>query len=136
MADATRPLPSLEDPDSAPFWEATKNHELRYQVCNACNQVVFYPRAHCTHCLSDDLRWEVSKGEGTIYTLSVIKLSRHPFFAGKVPYALALIDLDEGPRLMSNITGVDDPASLQVGQRVRVEWEDHETLALPLFRPV
>ncbi|MEM8767327.1 MAG: OB-fold domain-containing protein, partial [Pseudomonadota bacterium] len=65
-----------------------------------------------------------------------VRQSYHPFFRSLVPYAVAWIDLDEGPRMLSNITGVEDPGSLTVGQRVTVEWEEHEELAIPLFRPV
>jgi uncharacterized OB-fold protein len=134
---ATRPLPSLKEADTGPFWAATKEHELRYQRCDDCQTVVFYPRGHCTSCLGRNLSWHTSRGEGTVYTYSVIRQSYHPFFRGKVPFAVAWIDLDEGPRLLSNITGVDDPTSdVAVGQRVRVEWEDHDELAIPLFRPV
>ena len=136
MADATRPLPSLDDPDTAPFWQATKDHELRYQICDDCDAVVFFPRRHCTQCLGSALSWRISSGAGVIYTFSTVQLSRHPFFATKIPYAVALIDLDEGFRIMSNVVGVTDPeAELSIGQRVAVEWEDHEDTAIPLFHP-
>ena len=107
MTDATRPLPSLADPDTGPFWQATKAHELRYQVCDDCNTVVFYPRRHCTGCVGGALSWRTSKGEGAIYSYSVVQLSRHPFFGQKIPYAVALIDLDEGFRMLSSVVGVD-----------------------------
>ena len=136
MADATRPLPSLDDPDTAPFWRATKDHELRYQVCDDCAAVVFYPRRHCTQCLGGALSWRTSAGQGEIYSFSVVRLSRHPFFGPRAPYAVALIDLAEGFRMMSNVVGPADPgAELSIGQRVALEWEDHDELAIPLFRP-
>ena len=70
-------------------------------------------------------------------SLRTVALSRHPFFGNKTPYVVALIDLDEGFRMMSNVVGLADPErELKVGQRVRVEWEDHEALSLPVFRPV
>ena len=137
MADPTRPLPSLREADTRPFWEATKEHELRYQHCADCKTVVFHPRAHCTNCLGTSLDWATSSGEGTIYTYSVVRQSYHPFFRPRAPYAVAWIDLDEGFRMLSNITGVDDPTKdVKIGQRVRVEWEDYEELSIPLFRPV
>jgi uncharacterized OB-fold protein len=136
MTDAIRPLPSLSDPDTVPFWRATKEHELLYQVCDDCQAVVFYPRRHCTQCLGSALSWHVSKGDGEIYSFSVVRLSRHPFFGTKAPYAVALVDLDEGFRMMSNIVGVSDPeVELEIGTRVALEWEDHDDLAIPLFRP-
>ncbi len=132
-----RPLPSLREPDTRPFWEATRAHELRYQRCAACSGVVFYPRAHCTHCLSRDLTWETSGGVGTIYSFSVVRQTYHPFFRALAPYAVAWIDLHEGFRMMSNVVGVKDPAhELHIGQWVRVRWEDHEELSIPLFEPV
>ena len=135
MADATRPLPSLDDPDTAPFWQATKEHDLNYQVCADCDAVIFYPRRHCTQCLGNNLDWRTSKGEGEIYSYSTVRLSRHPFFGGKIPYAVALIDLDEGFRIMSNVVGFGEPEDLSIGQRVAVEWEDHDDVAIPLFHP-
>lgn len=134
--EPTRPLPSLSEPDTRRFWEATRDHELRFQRCSACGEIVFHPRAHCTRCLSGGLVWEHSRGEGVIYTFSVVRQSWHPFFRARAPYAVAWIDLDEGFRMMSNVVGVEDPArELSIGQRVVVEWEDHEQLAIPLFRP-
>ncbi len=137
MADEPkRPLPKANEPDTAPFWAATKDHELRYQQCTRCGTVVWHPRRHCTGCLDGELVWKTSKGEGTLYTFSVVRQSYHPFFRSRAPYAVAWVDLDEGPRLLSNIVGVEDPAAeLSIGQRLRVEWEDHEELSIPLFRP-
>ena len=137
MSDPKRPLPTLREMDTEPFWTATKEHELRYQRCADCDTLVFHPRRHCTGCLGGNLVWHSSRGEGTIYTFSVVRQSYHPFFRAKVPYAVAWIDLDEGPRLLSNVVGVEDPGSeLEIGQRVRVEWEDHEEVSIPLFTPI
>ncbi|MFM8355674.1 MAG: Zn-ribbon domain-containing OB-fold protein [Gammaproteobacteria bacterium] len=136
MTDINRPLPSLDEPDTAPFWAATRDRELRYQRCANCGTVVFHPRRHCTGCTDGKLEWHTASGHGTLYTFSVVRQSYHPFFRQKVPYAIAWIDLDEGPRLLTNITGVADPnAELRCGQRVTVEWEEHDNLCIPLFRP-
>jgi uncharacterized OB-fold protein len=136
MAFGDQPLPRFPEPDTQPFWEATKNHELCYQVCDKCGAVVFHPRRHCTKCLSLDLTWKTSKGEGTIYTYSIVRQTYHPAFRGRVPYVLAWVDLDEGFRMMTNIVGVGDPANdVRIGQRVQVEWQDFDAVALPYFRP-
>ena len=67
----------------------------------------------------------------------MIRQSYHPFFRSKVPFAVAWIDLDEGPRILSNLTGVEDPTTgVSIGQRVAVDWEEYEDLSIPLFRPV
>lgn len=136
MAEAKRPLPNPNELDSGEFWRGTKDHELRYQQCESCGTVVFYPRGHCTGCLDSKLTWKTASGKGTVYTFSIVRQSYHPFFRALVPYAVAWIDLDEGPRLLANITGVDDPTTdVHVGQRVSVTWEDHDELSIPLFVP-
>jgi uncharacterized OB-fold protein len=131
-----RPLPRLKELDTRAFWEATQKKELRYQRCDDCETIVFYPRRHCTGCLGSNLSWQTASGKGSIYSFSVVRQSYHPFFRARVPYAVAWIDLDEGPRLLSNVVGVEDPgAELSIGQEVVVEWEEHEELSIPLFRP-
>ena len=128
-----RPLPTLLEPDTQPFWEATKNHELRYQVCDDCNKIVFYPRRHCPHCMGLNLRWKTSQGEGSVYTYTVIRQIAHPAFRERAPYIIAWIDLDEGFRMLSTIVGDE----ITIGQRVRVTWDDQENdISLPLFSPV
>ena len=132
----TRPLPNVKEHDTAAFWAATKERKLTYQQCDGCGTVVWHPRAHCTGCLDGTLRWRTSQGRGVVYSFSVIRQSYHPFFRGRVPFAVAWIDLDEGPRVLSNLTGVADPTrDVKIGMRVAVEWEPHEELAIPLFKP-
>ena len=133
----TRPLPKLNELDTWEFWQATANREFRYQQCANCDTIVWHPRAHCTGCVDGDLHWKTSAGKGTIDSYSVVRLSYHPFFRTKVPYAVAYVDLDEGPRFLTNVTGVDDPLSeVSVGQRVELAWEAHEELSIPLVKPV
>lgn len=134
---APRPQPRFPEPDTQPFWEATKEHRLTYQVCRACTKVVFYPRAHCPHCGGRDLEWRDSRGLGTVYTYSVVRLNRHPAFAELGPYAVAYVDLDEGFRMLTNIVGVQDPVKdVRIGMRVKVRWKDQESgISLPMFEP-
>ena len=133
-----RPQPRFPEPDTEPFWEATKRHELAYQTCNKCATIIFYPRRHCTSCGSDDTAWNVSRGEGAVYTYSVIMQSRHPAFKDLGAYAIAYVDLDEGFRIMTNIVGVNDPTKdIQCGMRVKLHWQyqgDGE-ISLPMFEP-
>ena len=135
MSDPIRPLPNLRDLDTRGFWQATKDRRLTYQQCADCGTVVFYPRRHCTGCLSANLTWKESAGQGRVYTYSIVRQSYHPFFRSMAPYAVAWIDLDEGPRLVSNVVGVEEPSSVQIGMRVKVRWEEHEALCVPLFEP-
>lgn len=137
MTELKRPLPNPNEADTREFWAATKDRQLKYQRCDDCGTVVFYPRHHCTSCLGDHLSWHVASGRGTVYTFSIVRKAEHPFFRNRVPYAVAWIDLDEGPRLLSNIVGVADVTKdLKVGQKVMVDWEAHDELSLPLFKPV
>ncbi len=129
-----RPLPRFPEPDSQPFWEATKGHELCYQRCDDCGTVVFYPKHHCTSCGSANLTWLTSKGLGNVYTYAIVRANRSPAFQEYVPYVLAYVDLDEGFRIMTNIVNVD-PEQVRIGMGVRVRWEDHEEVALPFFEP-
>jgi len=135
MSEPTRPLPPTSDPDTAEFWRRTGEGVFAFPQCDDCETVVFYPRRHCTACGSARLTWREASGRGTIYTFSVVRQSYHPFFRARVPYAVAWIDLEEGPRILSNVVGVDDPATLAIGQPVTLEWEEHEALRIPLFRP-
>lgn len=133
----TRPMPRLNELDTAPFWEATKEQKFKYQQCNNCGTVVWHPRAHCTGCVNGDLQWKESAGKGTIYSYSTVRLSYHPFFRTKVPYAVAYVDLDEGPRFLTNVTGVEDALTdVAVGQRVELSWEAHDELSIPLVKPI
>lgn len=131
-----RPLPRSTELDTAAFWAATKNKEFRYQQCANCGTVVWHPRAHCTGCVDGQLEWKVSSGRGTIYSYSVVRQSYHPFFRQLVPYAVAYVDLEEGPRFLTNVVGIEDPLTdIEVGQPVTLTWEEHEEVAIPLVTP-
>ena len=134
-----RPQPRFPEPNSQPFWEGVKRGELRYIVCDSCGEVVFYPRMHCPACGSRELTWKVSRGEGSVYTFSVVRQNRMPGFVEMGAYSVAYVDLDEGFRMLSSVVGVDDPTrDIRVGQRVRVEFEvqDEGEYPIPVFRPV
>ena len=130
-----RPLPKLDELDTAEFWAATQENELRYQQCANCNNITFYPRKVCTSCTDSKLEWKVSAGLGRIYTYSIVRLSYHPFFKQQLPYVVAFIDLDEGFRILSNVVG-HDPELIKIGMPVSLAWESHEDLNIPLFKPV
>ncbi len=130
-----RPLPKLDELDTSAFWQATAQQRLTYQRCRNCGTVQWYPRAHCTGCLSPDLETLTASGAGTIYTFSTVRLNYHPFFRAQAPYAVAWVDLDEGPRLLTQIIGVEEPSALAIGDRVKVRFEAQGDLAVPLFEP-
>ena len=124
-----------QDGDSRPYWEGLKQGELRIQRCQACSQAVFYPRALCPHCHSDQLEWIVASGKGTIYTYTVAHQGFGPF-AADVPFVIALVELEEGARMMSRI--IDAPRErVTIGAAVSVTFEGSgEDLTLPYFRLV
>ena len=133
-----RPQPILPEPNTQHYWDGIKAGELRYQECSDCSTVVFSPRLHCTNCGSSNLQWKRSKGEGTVYTFSVVVQNRVPAFIELGAYSVAYIDLDEGFRMMSTVV-VDDPMKdIAVGQRVRVEFEaqDKGEYPIPVFKPI
>jgi uncharacterized OB-fold protein len=103
---------------SAPFWDGTRRRELTMQRCESCSRLVWYPRFVCPHCGDSSLRWEKLSGNGVVYAVSVHHRAALPALADKVPYAVVLVDLDEGVRLMSNVFG-SAPA---VGDRVAAAW--------------
>lgn len=133
MSEPTRPLPRVDEPDTADFWAGTREKELRYQRCDD-GTVVWHPRAHCPGSLDGNLSTHVASGRGTVYSYSIVRQSYHPFFRARAPYVVAWVDLEEGPRLLSNIVGVDVDA-VTCGMPVEVEWEEHESCSIPLFRP-
>lgn len=119
--EATR----FEPPASAvaePFWEASRERRLVLQRCRSCERAIWYPRVLCPHCGGVDLEWGAAEGTGTVYAVSVQHRAAHPGLADRVPYAVALVDLDDGVRMMTNVVGCD-ATSVQVGQRVRPVWE-------------
>jgi uncharacterized OB-fold protein len=134
---ASRPQPRFPEPDTQPFWDATREHKLTYQVDPATGDVVFFPRRHSPYTGAANLEVRESKGMGTVYTYSVVRLNRHPAFAALGPYAVAYVDLDEGFRILTNIVGVADPVhDVKIGMRVKLKWEDQESgIALPMFEP-
>ncbi|MFT5445619.1 MAG: putative OB-fold protein [Gammaproteobacteria bacterium] len=136
---ANRPQPQFPEPNTQPYWDGVKAGELRYQRCDDCKNIVFYPRGHCPKCLSASLSWHASKGEGTVYSYSVVRQNRVPAFIELGAYSVAYIDLDEGFRMMSSVIGVDNPVTdIHIGQRVKVEFEsqDEGEYPIPVFRPV
>ncbi len=123
---------------AAPFWEGTKERRYLVQWCTApaCDAPIFYPRDVCPRCLSaDSLTWRESKGVGVVHAVSVQHRAANPLMAGKVPYAVALVELDAGIRVMSNVVNCD-PSSVNVGDPVMVTWEPlSDGRNLPLFEP-
>lgn len=125
--------PTIEPTEtSRPFWDAVRQHRLDIQRCESCRQHVFYPRTTCSHCGSFALAWVTAAGTGTVYTYTVARRPTHP--ALHAPSVIAIVELDEGPRLATNIIDCAE-ADVSIGMRVEVTFEDHQHGALPMFRP-
>ena len=129
-ATIPKPVPTI-DPDSVPYWEALEVERLLLKSCGGCGKAHFYPRELCPFCHSDDLSWIEANGHGVIYSFTICRRPAGPAFAKEVPYVVALIDLAEGPRMMTRIVG--DPSNVAIGKQVRVRFERQEDLVLPFF---
>ena len=130
-----KPRPDLNDAATAPYWEAAARQELTLPRCDACGLVFFPLREQCPGCWSGELSWQTMSGRGTVWTFTEVHV---PFYddtwAEDVPYVVAVIELDEGPRLLANIVE-PDMDRLSIGDRVEVVFEDRpEGVSLPMFR--
>ncbi|WP_207771067.1 Zn-ribbon domain-containing OB-fold protein [Kumtagia ephedrae] len=120
----------IADPTTELFWKACLERRLIIQKCRSCASHQFYPRPFCLSCESDALEWVEAKGKGTVYSLTTVRIP--VIEALEPPYVLALVELDEGPRLLTNID--DGPA--RIGDRVTLAWRERGGLPpLPIFRP-
>ncbi|GAA5130973.1 Zn-ribbon domain-containing OB-fold protein [Alloalcanivorax gelatiniphagus] len=121
-------------PLSQPFWDGCRERRLRLQYCPDSDRWVFYPRALDPHSWSTNLQWRDASGRGTVASFIVVHKPGHPAFQDEVPYVVALIDLEEGPRMLSNVVGCA-PDQVRIGQPVRVHWVEQGGEVLPKFIP-
>ncbi len=128
-----KPLP-IPDAETIPFWTALRHGQLLLKHCTGCRRFHFYPRIICPFCSCDALEWKEASGRGEIYTYTVARRPAGPAFKASVPYVVALVQLDEGPRMMTNIV-CDDPNEIRIGLRVAVQYDDvTEDITLAKFR--
>ncbi len=126
------PVPSIE---SKPYWDGLREHRLLMQRCNACLQYWFPPSTQCPNCLSTDFTWMPMSGRGKVFSYVVYHRVYHPGFADEVPYTVALVELEEGPRMISNVIGIP-PDKVACDMPVQVVFEDiGEVATLPKFMP-
>lgn len=120
-------------PEAQPFWEGCREQRLMLPQCTACKRFHFYPRAFCPYCDSREIAWVRSQGTGTVYSFAVVRQKIEPAFAHLIPYAIAIVDLSEGVRMLSRIEG--PPDKVACGKPVRVTFETlSPALTLPLFQ--
>ena len=130
------PIPEpVSNPDNQGFWDGCRQHELRLQRCRQCGAVRHQPRPMCAQCTSLEYDWARASGRGTVYTFTIIHGPTLPAFRDQLPYNVAVVQLEEGPFIVTNIVGCA-AAHIHIGMRVVVEFDDvSDTLSLPKFRP-
>jgi uncharacterized OB-fold protein len=130
-----RPLPDVT-PETAPFWAGAVNGKFLLCECEDCALVYYYPRKVCPDCLSGNITWREAEGTGELYSFTVAhQMSGWP--EETLPLVYAYVELDEGPRVITNIVDCD-PTTLESGQRVEVNFvpTDEESVAVPVFTPI
>ena len=134
MSAYTKPLPQIT-PEMRPFWEAARRHELVVQRCRGCGTPRFPARDICSRCLSREAEWAPVSGRGTVFSWAVMHQVYHPGFADEVPYAVIVVELEEGARVLSNL--VECPVGdITPGMPVEAVFEDvTPEVTLPKFRP-
>ncbi len=133
--DYNKPLPNV-DGDTREFWTGCKEHELRFQKCKDCGHIRWPASMICPMCYSRDTQWIIASGKGKVYTFVVYHVAYHRGFEDDLPYVVADVELEEGPRLLTNIVGCR-PDEVKCDMPVEVTWEDiTEEFSLPKFRPI
>lgn len=128
-----RPLPH-PPPESQPFWTGARAHRLMIPRCNSCGKAWMPASALCPHCLSSDTGWEQASGKGIVFSFVVVHRVYHPYFADKVPYVVAVVELAEGPRLLTGIVGIE-PEKVRCNMAVEVVFDDAtDEVTIPKFR--
>jgi uncharacterized OB-fold protein len=134
MSEPIKPVP-VPNEDSQRFWDGCNEGRLVLQKCRLCSHVRFYPRICCTECGATDTDWIVASGRGTVYSHATVHRAPSAAFKADVPYVLALVTLDEGPRMMTNIVGCR-PDTVTIDMPVKVVFDRvSEDIAVPKFEP-
>lgn len=132
-----QPLPSPTiDENSRPFWDGVGQGVLRYQNCWSCGARWLPPRSECPACLAPEPGWEAASGRARLVSWVVYHRAFNPAFEERVPYTVAIVELEEGPRLISNIVGVSDPETLAIDQELSLRIEQDGDVKVPRFAPV
>ncbi|MEJ5255470.1 MAG: Zn-ribbon domain-containing OB-fold protein [Acidimicrobiales bacterium] len=127
-------LPVIES-DTRPFWEAAREGKLLLRSCNQCGTVHHYPRPFCPSCWSEDVTWVEASGRGTVYTYSTVYRNDLPPFNEQLPYTVAIVELEEGPRMMTRLVDTEG-VELAVGMPVRADFTPiSDDVSIVVFRP-
>jgi uncharacterized OB-fold protein len=135
--EAVRPRRKLPQPtpESQPFWDACRRHELVVQRCDSCGRHWFPPSNRCQHCWSPEFTWQPVSGRGRLYSFTVFRRAYAAELADQLPYVVGVVELDEGPRVITNVVGCE-PADVRVDMPVEVVFDDiTDEVTLHAFRP-
>ena len=127
-----KPYP-VPTPDSRPFWNSLAEQKILLKHCRDCDCVFHYPRVTCPNCLSSDLDWKQASGQGTLYTYTISRRPTHPLFADEVPQFMAVVELEEGPRITSTLLNVPED-KIQIGMALTPVFEHNEKEKITLLR--
>jgi uncharacterized OB-fold protein len=134
MPAKSKPVP-VPTPETQPYWDGAAAGELRIQRCTDCGTPFFYPRTSCPHCGCGALEWFTTSGRATLYSYTINNRPA-PGFEQDGPYAIAVVQLAEGPRMMANIVGIENtPDNLVLDMELEVTFERRGELSLPQFTP-
>ena len=129
-----KPLPTVAGETKA-FWDSCRRGQLVIQYCEDCDEYQWYPRGICADCWGDSVRWVQASGRGTVWTYTVTYQNRTPGFAEMVPYVLALVELEEGVRMFTNIVDCN-PRDVHIGMAVEVTFQTATPqITIPYFKP-
>ena len=130
-----KPLPEFR-PETKPYWDACKRHELVLPKCKACGTIFFYPRALCPNCMSQDLEWMKASGKAKVWTFAIHHMGPTKAYKDEPPYVVALVQTDEGAMMMTNVVDCK-PEDVHVGMEVEVIFDDvTPEVTLPKFKPI
>ncbi len=134
MSELRFDLPLVDDETRA-FWTASQDGRLLLKVCAACGAVHYYPRSFCPECWSEDVSWLEASGRATLYTHSTVYMNDLPPFGERVPYIAAVVDLAEGPRMMTEVIDAT-PDQLEIGMALQVVFRPlTDDVTIAVFRP-
>ena len=137
VMELLRPLPTPRTPEAQPYWDGLKEGKLMLPKCDDCGKPFFYPRIACPNCHSRNISWMQASGRGKLFSFQIAYRTLNPAFKVPLPAVLAMIELEEGPRMMSNLINIEaDPKVVKCDMPVEVVFEKlNDEVTIPLFQP-
>ncbi|MSQ65164.1 MAG: DNA-binding protein [Limnohabitans sp.] len=129
------PVPVITD-INRPYWDGLQSGTLFFQHCKTCGHHWLPARSECPSCLHSDVEWKAAQGTARLISWVIFHVAYHPAVADQLPYCVATVELDEGPRLLSRLTGISDFSDLRMEQRLQLKIEEEAGFAVPRFVPV